>query len=285
MNNTHAYIVLKDGRHLGFAEYGLSDGFPILYFHGFPGSRLEAEKLHDAACRAKVRLIALDRPGMGLSSPKKNRTLLDFADDVSEFAATLHLDTFSILGYSGGVPFVAACAYRLSKVIQKAVIVSGMAPLTYPDTRSSLSSSQKFMLWMSRYCPTMFSWMLQLSMKALQNPKRLKNMLKQLPEVDAKAFDSSHRVIAIKAIQEAFCQNASFVAHDFKLFSKDWGFDLKDIQCPFIIWQGGEDKQAPVAHAEMYKKQVPQADYRFWKEEGHLSLLQNYDEEIIRSAL
>jgi len=34
-------LVLKDGRTLGYAEYGEQEGTPILLFHGTPGSRLE----------------------------------------------------------------------------------------------------------------------------------------------------------------------------------------------------------------------------------------------------
>ena len=34
-------IKLKDGRTLGYAEYGAPEGKPVFYFHGFPGSRLD----------------------------------------------------------------------------------------------------------------------------------------------------------------------------------------------------------------------------------------------------
>jgi hypothetical protein len=65
--NSENQINLLDDRTLGYAEYGSHNGFPILFFHGLPGSRLEAEKLHNAAVNMKVRLIGLDRPGMGLA--------------------------------------------------------------------------------------------------------------------------------------------------------------------------------------------------------------------------
>ena len=35
-------ITLTDGRALGFAEYGDPKGWPVMYFHGWPSSRLEA---------------------------------------------------------------------------------------------------------------------------------------------------------------------------------------------------------------------------------------------------
>lgn len=99
LNALNSYIILKDKRRLGFAEYGFSNGFPILFFHGLPGSRLEAEKLHLVALKLQIRLIGLDRPGMGLSSHQKNRTILAWAEDIKEFAIALNLKKFSIGGH------------------------------------------------------------------------------------------------------------------------------------------------------------------------------------------
>ena len=59
-------FALPDGRLLGFAEYGYPSGKPLLFFHGFPTSRLEASSGDDAARRRKLRLISIDRPGYGL---------------------------------------------------------------------------------------------------------------------------------------------------------------------------------------------------------------------------
>ena len=43
--------------------------------------------------------------------------------------------------------------------------------------------------------------------------------------------------------------------------------------------------QAPVKHAEIYAQHVSQANYVFLEEEGHISILHNYDEQILASAL
>ena len=58
-------VVLSDGRRLGYRATGAPDGDPLFYFHGFPGSRLEADLLcKDAGVRG-WRVFAIDRPGMG----------------------------------------------------------------------------------------------------------------------------------------------------------------------------------------------------------------------------
>jgi pimeloyl-ACP methyl ester carboxylesterase len=61
-------IQLLDGRRLGDAEFGDRAGVPAIYFHGWPGARVESRLGDDAARLSRVRLIAINRPGMGLSA-------------------------------------------------------------------------------------------------------------------------------------------------------------------------------------------------------------------------
>ena len=37
-------LILPDGRKLAYAEFGNPDGYPVLYFHSSPGSRIEVLK-------------------------------------------------------------------------------------------------------------------------------------------------------------------------------------------------------------------------------------------------
>jgi hypothetical protein len=84
--NDHT-IRLRGGRRLGYAEWGDPRGGPLLFFHGWPGSRIEARLGDKAASVSGVRLIAIDRPGMGLSDFQPGRTLLDWPADVVQVAA------------------------------------------------------------------------------------------------------------------------------------------------------------------------------------------------------
>lgn len=86
---------------MGFAEFGDPRGKPVFYFHGFPGSRLEAQVAADLASRHMARLIAVDRPGYGLSDFKPDRLIGEWPADVLEFADSLRLGRFIVLGLSG----------------------------------------------------------------------------------------------------------------------------------------------------------------------------------------
>ncbi|UCC17630.1 MAG: hypothetical protein JSU58_03520, partial [Dehalococcoidales bacterium] len=82
------HLRMKNGRTMGYAEYGAPDGTPAFYFHGFPGSRLDwaFSDPTNIAAKMNVRVIALDRPGMGWSGFQPDRTILDWPDDVIDVA-------------------------------------------------------------------------------------------------------------------------------------------------------------------------------------------------------
>jgi len=58
--------------------------------------------------RAGARVLALDRPGYGASSPHPGRRYPHFAADVDALASALDLSRFACVGYSSGGPHALA---------------------------------------------------------------------------------------------------------------------------------------------------------------------------------
>src|SRR5438067_1134403 len=106
-------VSLRDGRQLGFAEWGDPAGAPVFFFHGMPSSRLNSHADPAALDTHHARWIAIDRPGMGLSAFQPRRMLLDWPEDVVQLADALGLDRFAVVGNSAGGPYAAACAFRI----------------------------------------------------------------------------------------------------------------------------------------------------------------------------
>ena len=76
-------IRLDDGRQLGFAEFGPVEGRPLLWFHGTPGARRQiAPEARALAHREGVRIICVERPGIGDSTPHVYDAVIDFATDI-----------------------------------------------------------------------------------------------------------------------------------------------------------------------------------------------------------
>lgn len=65
-------VRLPDGRQLAYTIFGLSSRLSpkhtIVYYHGWPSSRLEGLVWHEAASDLGLRFVAVDRPGIGASS-------------------------------------------------------------------------------------------------------------------------------------------------------------------------------------------------------------------------
>lgn len=101
-------ITLADRRELSIADYGVEDGPAVLYFHGAPSSRLDALMYEDEIDASGIRVIAIDRPGFGRSSPQPGRVLADWPNNVAQVADQLGLESFAVVGASaGGVHAIA----------------------------------------------------------------------------------------------------------------------------------------------------------------------------------
>lgn len=124
-----ATVTLPDGRTLSYAQYGLLTGPAVFYLHGLPGSRLEGALFDAPAITPRARIISVERPGYGLSSPQPDRTILDHAKDIDYLARHLDLESYAVLGISGGGPYALACAAALPADRLKAVLlICGLGP-------------------------------------------------------------------------------------------------------------------------------------------------------------
>jgi pimeloyl-ACP methyl ester carboxylesterase len=265
-------IQLHDGRALGYAEYGNSTGKILFYFHGHPGSRFEARFLADAALKAGNRLIGVDRPGMGLSTYKAGRSLLDFSDDVVELANNLKIDRFSVVGFSGGGPYVLACAYKIPNRLISCGIVSGVG-------HTSL-----FLSFLSSWLPWLILPMTKRFFRDEEHAKQLLTKASQRwVEPDKKAL-SAPGVAEIMAasLVEAVKQGTKGAAYDGTLIgSRNWGFKLQDITLPNLyLWHGEHDTQIPVTAVRTLAKRLTTCKTTYYPNEGHISLIVNRGKEI-----
>jgi len=122
-------IRLRDGRSLAYAEWGDTNGFPIVHCHGMPGSRLEHEADDGVYASLGVRVITPDRPGYGLSDSLPGRRLVDWPAGVAELADLLEIPRFAITALSGGGVFALACAAQIPQRLTGVVTAGCPAPM------------------------------------------------------------------------------------------------------------------------------------------------------------
>ena len=284
---TDQTMKLADGRTLGYAEFGDPSGRPVLFFHGFPGSRLEAVSLDNPARAVGVRLIAPDRPGFGLSDAKPGRLFSDWPEDVVQLAAHLRIYDFAVLGTSGGSPYIVACAERISDRLTAAGIVSGMSPLHSELVRLSMRPDQRRMFVSVARFPWLARRMLARSMREVQAdfPSVLRHMAAERPDVDKTVLERQDVKDMLRTnLTEAFRQGVTGAAQELALYPRSWRLVMKNVAYPVRIWQGRRDVITPSSMAEELASLLPRSLTRWYADEGH-SLLFARSEEILRQLV
>ena len=269
---------LKDGRVLGYAEYGDPTGRPAFLFHGMPGSRLEGAVEHEAAARRGVRMIWPDRPGYGLSDFKPRRTIIDWPADVVELADALGIERFGVAGMSGGGPYVAACALRIPGRLTGAAIVSGMGPLGAPGATDGMNIVNRLLFLLARRAPwTVRPAMWAYAQVALRWPDVTRRIL---PEPDRAVLSRPEimRISRESAIESARAGTRA-AAWEAMLYARPWGFRLEDIGIHVHLWQGERDTRVPAAMGHYQASAIPNCKATFYPDEGH-TLSDNHIEEI-----
>ena len=269
-------LALADGRRLGYAQYGTPDGQPLFYFHGHPGSRLEARFAHAAAAQAGFRVMALDRPGYGLSDFKPGRALRDWPDDVAEAADSLGIAKFSVAGASGGGPYALACAWGLPARVERVAVISGVGPY-------QVRGVTKGMRWQNRIGFRLGSrWPALAGALARSVQRGITQRPEQTIDALARAMSSSDAEIVrrpevreiLKAdIAEAFRRDSRGAAWDIVLLGRPWGFSLHEIEPEVHLWQGEVDTLVPPAMARYQASQIPRSHLKFFPGEGHLLII------------
>src|SRR5262245_51032028 len=134
-------VTLPDGRTLAFSEYGSPSGRPIVYCHGVPSSRVEGNLIINGATASalNLRVIVPDRPGLGRSQLQTGRRIVDWPKDLVSLADALGVETFAVLGSSGGAPYAVACGALIPDRVRVVGVLGGVAPPDAPGFWNSLS--------------------------------------------------------------------------------------------------------------------------------------------------
>jgi len=280
-NKADNILRLRDGRLLGYAEYGDPEGKPAFFFHGMPGSRLEARFGHDAAKKLGLRVIAIDRPGYGLSDFKPRRTFLDWPDDVVELAGALNVDRFAVAGVSGGGPYVAACALKIPQRLTAAGIISGVGPFEVPGATEGMSQRNRFIFGMARRLPWLVNlpyWLM--AQGARRFPDRaISLMMRSLPEPDKAVLARPEiRALFMEDTAEAFRSGGRGAAWECVLYARPWGFRLEDIRMEVHLWQGEVDVNVPPSMGRYQAEAIPNCRATFYPGEGHLLIIDRIEE-------
>ncbi len=282
-----AAVAMPDGRRLAYTEWGLPDGKPVLFFPGSPGSRLWCPH-EEATTAAGVRLIILDRPGVGGSDPLDGRTYANWPKDVTALGDALQFSSFAVIGVSDGGPYAAACAALIPELLSGVAIVSSRGLTKYdwaerPDAVEEWSADQRALFELARHDPTaaadlaaehsaddVTDW--------ADHPDLLHGEL-EAAEGDRWFFSDPTRVAEFDAqCREATRQGVQGLKWELIDVFQPWGFRLADISIPVSIFHGVQDPWVTLENVEFQVSTIPKSTLTIWPDSGHMGYVKHWDQ-------
>ena len=267
-------IELKDGRTLAVGETGdPGSGRVVVFCHPAPGSRvLDPDPAATAA--AGVRLITVDRPGYGESSPLAAGTvpaIPTFAGDIVAALDHLGVDEVGAAGWSAGGRIALALAAERPDRVRAVAVVAAPAPHEdvpwIPDEHVGMLESLRPDL------PAAAGRLAE-AMAGLAElpPAALVGQVAGGPADEAAlAADPGRRERLEAMMVAAHAQGMAGTAADIVSYTLvDWGIDFGAVDTPTTLVYGANDQVSGPAHGEWYAARLPHADLTVVPGVGHL---------------
>lgn len=283
-------VATDDGRRLTYLEVGDPHGPLVIHNHGGPGSRFEARHFAEAASKNRIRLICVDRPGMGRSSPQEARTYSGWADDLTTIADALGYQKFGVTGWSEGGPWaLAAAAYIDPARLRHVSSIAGGSYGAFGDNWAAEHLSKVDALGGSlalRFKPGFHLMYAALGLIAKKFPGSF------VKQVEKSVNDYDRQILRQPEVEAAFCdetaecfaQGSEGLVRDAELLYRSWAFDVGAIERPVHMWQGTDDLLVPPAINKQVADRMPGSVWHSVEGAGHFVAIGSGDDVFAIAA-
>lgn len=282
-------VPVPGGRRVAVRSYGVPEGLPLFFHHGWPNGGRQGMVLETSARELNLRVLAVDRPGVGDSDVHVERKLRDWPEVLAALADHFSLDRFHVFGVSGGGPYALVSAWALPERVIAAAVVSGAPPLADRQDFSTLMPAYRWLLTIYRRFPGPLQRAFRLARGPIkQQPPRWfwKIMLRAIPPCDRRALDDPAMLAyAWAGFAGAWMGHQDGVFHDARIYAEPWGFDPASIRVPVRLWHGHDDHNFHLSLAEELAARLPTCTARYLEDEGHYSLFMLRNREILTDLL
>lgn len=285
-------VRLADDRTLGYAVFGpggqgSASSPAIVWLHGTPGGRRQIPPAARAFAVARnVRVIGIERPGIGDSTPHLYPNIHAFADDVDVVLDHLHVDRCAVVGLSGGGPYALACTHSLARV-RVCGVLGGVAPTRGPEAIAggvtTLAHFAKLIELTHRPLGAALSLAIR-SAHPFASPA-FDLFMKLSREADRAVFSApGMKAMFLDDMLRASRSGLRSLVYDYLLFSREWGFSLSAITKPTHFWHGDADPFVPLHHGEHQASLVRGSTLTVQPGQSHLGGL-GIAEEVLQTLL
>ncbi|MFE0592584.1 alpha/beta fold hydrolase [Micromonospora echinospora] len=228
------WLDLPDGRRLAWSEWGPPDGRPVLLCAGAAMSGSLGFGV-DLLPRSGMRLLGVDRPGLGGSTAHPGRTLASWVDDCAHLVDRRGLTGPVAVGFSQGAPFAVALAgaglVRALAVVAGQDDLAAQRDLLAPEVAALVDDVRRDPDAVERRFAGLATadgmWELVIGMSAPHD--------RALYQRDD--FAAAYR----RCLAEGFRQGAAGYARDLRICLGPWPYPPERVAVPVDLWYGRRD--------------------------------------------
>ena len=283
-------VTTADGRTLACLEAGDPQGPLVLHNHGGPSSRLEAALFAEAARRHRLRLVCVDRPGIGKSSPQDSRSYSGWADDLTTIADALGHHQFGVTGWSEGGPWaLAATAYIDPGRLRHVTSIAGGSYGAFGDNWAAdrLSKADALGGLLALHFEPGFRLMYAAIGITAEHFRAtyFKELLKAVNDYDREVLRRPGFEAAFcETSAECFAQGSEGLIRDSELLYRHWAFDVSKIERRVHMWQGMSDTLVAPFINKTIAERMPRAVWHPVEDAGHFVAIGAADEWLAIAA-
>lgn len=268
-------VAVGDGRRLSFAEYGSPRGEALVWMHGTPGARrqipLEARRHAD---EHGLRIVGVDRPGIGSSSAHLYPRVADWTRDLEMLLDTLAIEDVRMIGLSGGGPYALAAGAAFPDRVRAVGVLGGVAPTRGPDAPEG-----GIIRLAVRLAPLLAAGRVPLGVSLTSVIRVVRPLAGPAIDLYAAVQPAGDRALLGRPEFRAMFLDdllngsrfqTSAPLNDLLLFTRDWGFAPSEVTVPVVWWHGDADHIVPFAHGVHMVERLPHAELRVIDGESHL---------------
>lgn len=285
---TVEWVSCPGGRRVAFSQHGDPQGAPVVFCHGWLGSRLTRHPHDGLTASLGVRLITVDRAGIGRSDPVPAKTLLSSAGDLARVADALGLERFALFGHSGGGPYALACAHALPERVSAVAVASGFAPFDRPAAYTGMTARMRGFTRLLRAAPWLAGPFMRSAPKRFRSDpeKAFAQQFGELCPSDAAALEdpATHALLLAAATEALAAGHAGVAAESRLLFARPWGFSPADMRCRVELWYGDADTIVPLQMGRHLAHTIPAGRLHILPGEGHMAYLTHWA-DILRALI
>lgn len=272
-------ITVEDGRTIAYEVVGDPDGVPVFFQHGTGDSRLCKHPDDSVTAGLGIKLVTADRPGVGGSSPRKGRSILDWVGDAEAVADAAGLDRFVVAGHSGGGPHALAIATQLGERVSKVGLAASIAPFDQDGTKGMVKDKDLKLIFRLAHVKWLASAAGKIGAKHYEKDLHgfVAHCAKEWPSDEVIFTDPVLEPMFEAEFGAAFEKGGVGALDDMWAFL-DWGFAPEGVTQHVELFVGDADDILDPEMTERLSKRLPDCTAHTWPGAGHYGVYGRWTE-------